>query len=457
MTAASQLTRIAAMSLIVALGACTDPSEPRSNTPLAARAATGPKVSSTQPSQSGRDTTLDVQINGSGFDAGSRADWLLAGVSDARVRTNSTRFVSSTSLVANITISSDAVAASYDVMVTTASGKTGIGTESYAVLAMEELSSPAGTSNANDVTSSGLIVGGRGGGCESLMAPAYWQNGGSPMDLPLVAPWCGGSANFVNESGVIIGGLGATRVAVRWVPNIEGGYEASGVTLMGPLPEGSSPDLKGLNASGIVIANHNGSPGSRPYWWSEGVWTGLPIPAGATQCYVEAFNDLGEASGMCTVGGVSSATFWSSLTSAPVLLPRLEAHAGSHSAIALNDNGVAVGYATRVTKSGSLLKTGVRWTRTAGTWSGPEMLPDLGGGGTQTWDINNDGVIVGASWTGTGKNHAFILVPGQPIRDLGGLGSEHWAFAVTPAGSSEIIVVGVSNSSTYKRGTVWRP
>lgn len=452
--------RIAAAALCGALSACTDTSAPLSSPALEPRFArsVSVKVSSTSPSESVRDTTIDVRISGSGFEEGSRAQWLLSGAPDPRVATNSTRFVSSTSLVANITISKDAVASLYDVSVITASGKTGIGTELFAVLAIEELSSPAGSSNANDVNSSGVIAGGRGGGCNSGMLPAYWHDGGSPIDLPLLDGACSGWANFVNESGVMIGLLGDSRIAVRWVPNAAGEYDAAGVSRMGQLPEGSAPDLKGLNATGIAVANHNGSPGSKPYWWSESSgWTPVSMASGAAYCYVEALTDLGEASGSCNVGGVSTAVYWSSLSAAPVFLPRLAGHAGSHSATVLNGSGIAAGYATRVSKSGALTNTGVRWNRTGTTWGNAEVLPDLGAGGTQVWDINEDGVIVGASWVGTSKNHAFILVPGQTIKDLGGLGSESWAFAVSPAGTYRILIAGVSNKSSYKRATVWRP
>ena len=72
--------------------------------PAFAKAPGDPTVTATNPDTTVQDTTLDVQVSGSGFDAGSTAEWLLAGVPDARVHTNSTRYVSRVSLVANITI-----------------------------------------------------------------------------------------------------------------------------------------------------------------------------------------------------------------------------------------------------------------------------------------------------------------------------------------------------------------
>jgi hypothetical protein len=120
------------------LGACADPTEPsRSLSPeptLAKVAATaGPTVTSTLPSEAEQGTTLDVEINGSGFDQGSLAHFERNGAADSRVRVNSTRFVKSAQLVANLTIALDAEVSPYDVVVITAAGKKGIGTEQFTV------------------------------------------------------------------------------------------------------------------------------------------------------------------------------------------------------------------------------------------------------------------------------------------------------------------------------------
>jgi hypothetical protein len=75
-------------------------------------------------------------VLGSGFDAGSKADWAIDGDTTfalTRVRTNSTTFVSSSELVANITIEADASITLYDVIVWTGGGKKGIGIERFAV------------------------------------------------------------------------------------------------------------------------------------------------------------------------------------------------------------------------------------------------------------------------------------------------------------------------------------
>lgn len=90
-------------------------------------------VTATDPDSATQDTTLDVVIAGSSFATGSQAQWAIAGVPASKVHTNSTRFVNSRRLVANITIAADADPVLYDVLVTTPGGKKGIGTELFAV------------------------------------------------------------------------------------------------------------------------------------------------------------------------------------------------------------------------------------------------------------------------------------------------------------------------------------
>ncbi len=93
----------------------------------------GVSVTATVPDTATQDTTLDVVVSGSGFDQGSQAQWAIAGVPSSKVHTNSTRFVTSKKLIANITIALDADTGLYDVMVTASTGKKGIGSELFAV------------------------------------------------------------------------------------------------------------------------------------------------------------------------------------------------------------------------------------------------------------------------------------------------------------------------------------
>ena len=123
-------------ALLLTLIACAGCSDQSPTTPWIAAGAGGggdPTVTATDPDSATQDTTLDVVITGSNFDPGSAAQWAIDGVPSPKVHTNSTRFVTSKRLVANITIALDADTVLYDVLVTTPSGKKGIGTELFRV------------------------------------------------------------------------------------------------------------------------------------------------------------------------------------------------------------------------------------------------------------------------------------------------------------------------------------
>ncbi len=119
--------------------ACTDePSSPEASGLTArygkASSTTDMTVNAAVPDSATQDTTLDVVINGSGFVAGTVATWALAGVADPnQVRTNSTRYVNSRQLVANVTISATATLGKWDIAVAASGKKGGIGTESFAI------------------------------------------------------------------------------------------------------------------------------------------------------------------------------------------------------------------------------------------------------------------------------------------------------------------------------------
>jgi hypothetical protein len=100
---------------------------PTAPTESAVVRAVDPTVTSTNPAAAKRDTTLDVQILGSGFDRGSRVDFTLSGVPDpAKIRTHSTTYATSSKLIANITISADAPLDRYDVLVTVLADDRGV-------------------------------------------------------------------------------------------------------------------------------------------------------------------------------------------------------------------------------------------------------------------------------------------------------------------------------------------
>jgi FG-GAP-like repeat/FG-GAP repeat len=92
------------------------------------------QVTGTNPSAAPQGTiNLNVTIAGSGFKKGATAQWFVTGTTNpGGVTVNSTTFNSSSKLTANITVSDTATIANFDVQVTSA-GRTGKGTELFAV------------------------------------------------------------------------------------------------------------------------------------------------------------------------------------------------------------------------------------------------------------------------------------------------------------------------------------
>jgi hypothetical protein len=93
------------------------------------------QVNSTSPSAAPQGTiNLNVTVNGNGFKKGAKAQWFVTGTTNpGGVTVNSTTFNGSGQLTANLTIASGAVISGYDVAVTNADGRTGKGTDRFAV------------------------------------------------------------------------------------------------------------------------------------------------------------------------------------------------------------------------------------------------------------------------------------------------------------------------------------
>jgi len=209
--------------VLVAVLACGEPQNAPLEPSLAKAPTGGPTVTATSPDTAVQDTTLDVQISGSGFDVGSTAQWLLAGVPDTSVKTNSTRFVSKSSLVANITIAKHAVPATYDVAVTTSGGKKGIGTELFVI----QLRDPSAIFAIDDAAGMMVTSDGRGayvGDTCGVGGRIYVANGGGDavfnpyQTSPVTSPVCGGVPRVVN---INLGALGVQSVSATNVADVD--------------------------------------------------------------------------------------------------------------------------------------------------------------------------------------------------------------------------------------------
>ena len=104
---------------------------------LSPRAGAQVKVTAANPNSAAQGTlNLDVIVSGSGFKKGAVAKWFVTGTTNpGGVTVNSTAFNSETQLTANITVSDAAVLGGFDIQVNNTDGRSGKGTELFAVQA----------------------------------------------------------------------------------------------------------------------------------------------------------------------------------------------------------------------------------------------------------------------------------------------------------------------------------
>lgn len=450
--------RVTGTLLVIGLvSGCNE--EPRTapvEIPSLAPASASPTVAATDPSSAPQDTTLDVRVLGSGFDKGSKAEFALNGVVGPTVKTNRTTYRTTKELIANITIAADASPEKYDVIVTTSTGKKGIGTERFEVLAMEELAAPTGTSIAYAVNGTGLMVGFvTGAPCGNGRLPTVWRDPSSRINLPLPPGGCDGIAADVNTNGVIVGTV--TGKGVRWLPDGAGGWTAA---LLGPAPDGLIPQVTALNDAGSILgAATSVDNATRAYIWSEtSGWRALHTDP-TLACYPTSISLTEGIAGDCSqpsgIGG--RAVAWPDTSSTPTFLP-LPAGASTSSAADINAGGIIAG-TVRYGSGHTLVRRAVRWVPAAGAYT-LEFLGDLGGGQANALAINDAGQIVGRSNYNDTNEHAFLWTPGAGMRDLGALGSQRsYGYGVNtpPALGGGLLVVGTSQSSSVTRAVVWRP
>lgn len=198
----------AVLSLLLVL-ACQAGSGPTDDPGSAALAKGGgggvdPTVTAVDPTSAPQETTLDIRVIGTGYDDGSTARLLLDGKPVSTVKTNSTRFVSATELVANVTIALEAPVATYDVEVTTLLGRRkGIGSEMFEVKLKgnADLSSRAVwtfyPTLGDGITAAELVGDGRGtdGGASPVPGESSYEGG-----------VCGVHAKIFNSGTINVGG-----------------------------------------------------------------------------------------------------------------------------------------------------------------------------------------------------------------------------------------------------------
>jgi hypothetical protein len=414
----------------------TEPTDPSS------AKVSGVAVSSTKPAYGDRGTTIDVRVFGSGFATDAQATWLLHGVADpARVRTNRTMYLSSTELIANITISSDADLTFWDVAVRSG-GKNGVGTEIFEVSTAEFLGTAGNVVTMNEAGqfltygTEGIYLFDPSGDTTRAGDGQAWGldplgNAVAGTSYGLAIAWMrqGTTTTFVSEtlprSSGSAGGRAAAAVRDGTGTLILGGWEIF------PAPSKGAP---GLNRPAV--------------WRYDGGWsapTFYVTPSGTTLATIRAMNARLQAVGH--IAGETTGAVWDDANTVTVL---------DGLADGINASGtLAVG---KSASSGSPLF----WYRTAsGSWNPTGIpLPSLGTiKGTcqaEAKSVNDAGYIVGRSCDATGKAQATVwrldlsgptpvLVSG-PQR-LPGLGVKTTSSTNDPSGA-----VAISNTAPYVIG-----
>lgn len=440
---------------LLAFSACTDrvPTGPSPSATRLARLAggNGPTVKSTDPDSATIDTTLNVRVFGSGYDQGSRANWAYKGVVSEKIVTNSTKFVSSTELVANITIARNANLGGHDVIVTTSAGKGGIGTELFVVtLKTIGLGTLGGLSSmAWAINNLGAVVGHSRNAAEQDRA-FLWTKSGGMRDLGTL----GGStsrAYDINDAGQVVGtsinAIGQMRPFL-WT-------EADGMRDIGR-PDGSYGGAYGINSYGdVAMEGREGNMVLGAFYRSS---VGVIDEINTVNAYPEDVNNSSQVVGYQSYTSATGATLQAVLWSRSANgweEKALGFLAGAHSseARAINDAGQVVGYSNS-------FENGVQaiiWTAAEGM----RLLPNLGrrSSSSRAWNISNSGDVVGYIQMSGGVGRATLWSPvpgGWRVIDLSGAfyGSSV-ARGVNDVGQVVGVGVLVPGNSGHQQAVLW--
>jgi probable HAF family extracellular repeat protein len=364
-------------------------------------------VSAVSPTTSSRDVTLDVRVQGSGFESGTRA--VLARNGDTayattKVRSNSTTFQSASELVLNLTIEPQAALGRYDVLVLNPGGSHASQSAAFElILSIEAIDLGAGdSSTASGVNNLGHIVGTRRvGGIDRAF---LWKNG-AVQDLGVLPGMSYSLASRINDNGLVVGGSGtgdiettSTQGAFVW--SASGGMQA--LATLG----GNIAFAQGINELGDIVGMSTtaGDKSRHAVVWRNGVITDLQ-PASLPS--VSVGFDINEAGQV--VGRYDARAFvWSPARG----MEPLEAATGNgalDNALGIDPGGRIVGW-RRATGGSGLMA--FLWT--AGTFQDLGSAQGLQGIANA---INANGMVVGE--IRGAQPGAFVWTAADGLNSLG--------------------------------------
>jgi len=446
---------------LITLAACTDSTRtvtsPTEISLAAAKAGggNGPTVKSTDPDSATVDTTLNVTVSGSGFDVGSRADWAFKGVVSEKIVTNSTQFVSSSRLVANITIARNANIGSHDVIVTTSSGKGGIGTELFEVTVKPITNlgtlDGVGPTYANEINSAGtMIVGQHGPSSYAPVRGVRWILSNLSWTIEDLAPQLPGSTESVaaglNDNGDVVGSMkfsggdyhGFLLTASGQVTDLHDAPLCDGSVDAPRFRTGASDVNNRTELVGQTLPDDEANrallgSSSYAFYWAGGCLTKLPALGAMSSA--EAINDNGIIIGSSGDLSGNSPVRWARNADGVWAVTNLSLPSGCPNglAVAVNKSGMAVG-ACKDTKTGKLLA--LRWSSSGAS----TVLPALERGDSRAMGINEAGDVAGWSIRKSGFARAVLWPVSGGIKDLGALVGSSQAFGLND--NNQVIGVG---------------
>jgi hypothetical protein len=404
-------------------------------TPAAKPSPADPTVNSTDPDSASPNTTLVVRILGSGYDTGSVAEFVLDGQAIPQVRTNSTTYVSSRELRANITIDADAPLELYDVIVTTSKGKRGIGIELFAVTITAVTIGPVG-SGAWAVGADGDVAG-ETVDRRGIFHVFYWTEAGGLEEVGL------GTVHDMSDDGRIIGMARPEEMPMVWTRSGSGSWTSEVL----PVPVGAlSAYALSINPAGDRIA---GSIDARPAIWHRfgANWsvTLLPEIAGESVCTATGgVNDEGLIAGFTKESHIGCVWIEEAGTWRVHLL---ESPANAPEGVSTGDINAAGDVLGWIKDEGSNGRV-IVWHRTSDGWSAPEEIPWIPIG-SLIEALTDSGRIAGA-YIRDGNWRAFVCCA-SGFQDLGSTsGNQSLAHA-----ASSRYVVGSSGGNGKFRAVRW--
>jgi uncharacterized delta-60 repeat protein len=291
-------------------------------------------VTSANPNSAAQGTVnLNVTVSGSGFKKGAQAKWFVTGTTNpGGVTVNSTAFNSSSQLTANITVAADATVAQFDILVANINGRTGKGTELFAVTANGSKTSscpvlaPLLTQPITSCTSisagcldttfggTGLVTTDTGG--DNLPPNSHDDEGQVPLiehdgsvDKIVVAGFGDDPASVVgtyiydvtvvryNLDGTLDTTFGAGGIARAVMPNAGVAGPVSGAALQ---PDGK---IVVTGFVGFIVVRFNSDGTLDSTFGSGGMVTIQPPKTGHTQSYSQAYGLALQSDGKIVVSG----------------------------------------------------------------------------------------------------------------------------------------------------------